>query len=132
MGFRVKFETKEQLVKGLQALKDIGALGTEICVGTYLPDSMSVDDLLTGRVATAFGHLRIAHKDSDVMEFSIGREPKNVIEDFPHLIGKNGVCVGLTTYYDIRNKDVYGRTVPFEDMIEETLKLIDENTEAKK
>jgi len=122
MGFRVKFETKEQFFNGLKLLKDIGALGEEICIGTYLPDSVNVNDVISGKLNI---YTDTPCDDEDVMEFSIGIESERIIKEYKHLIGKNGVCVGFTTYYDcVKNNDVYDKIVPFDNMVEETLKLI--------
>lgn len=125
MGFRVKYNTEEQFFNGLISLKEIGALGEEIVIGTFLPDSVSVDDVISGKLSI---YCENPCDDDDVMEFSIGIETENHINHYPHLSGKNGVFVGLTTYYDcVKNNDVYKTIVPFDDMISETLKLINSN-----
>ncbi len=74
MGFRVKFETEEQFFNGLKSLKDIGALGERICISTYLPDSVNVDDVITGKLKVYTDN---PCDDEDVMEFSSGFETQN-------------------------------------------------------
>jgi hypothetical protein len=122
MGFRVKFVTEEQFFNGLKSLKDIGALSKEICIGTSLSNSVDVDDVISGKLKV---YTDSPCDDDDVMEFSIGFETDEHVKKFKHLMGKNDVCVGLTTYYDcVKNNDVYGKIVLFDNMVEETLKLI--------
>lgn len=121
MGFRVKFETKEQFFNGLKSLKDIGALGEEICIGTFLPDSVNVNDVISGKLNI---YTNEPCEDDDVMEFSVGIESERTIKEYKHLIGKNGVLVGLSTYFDVKHNDVYDKIVSFNNMVEETLKLI--------
>ena len=122
MGFRVKFETKEQFFNGLKLLKDIGALGEEICIGTYLPNSVNVNDVISGKLNV---YTDTPCDDDDVMEFSIGESNEYMIENYKHLLGKNNVCVALTTYYDcVKNNDVYDKIVHINNMIDETLKII--------
>ena len=65
--------------------------------------------------------------DDDIMEFSIGESTDYMVKEYKHLLGKNNISVSLTTYYDcVLNNDVYDKTVTYENMIEETLKLIKE------
>ena len=124
MGFRVKFKTKEEFINGLKSLKEIGALGEEICIGTFLPNSENIDDIIGCKLDI---YTDKPNDDDDIMEFSIGESTDYMKKDYKHLLGKNDICVGLTTYYDcIKNNDVYDRTVPYNNMIEETLKLIKE------
>ena len=124
MGFRVKFETKEQFISGLKELKEIGALGENIGIGTYLPNNVVVNELISGELDI---YTENPSYDEDIMEFSIGESTDYMVEEYKHLLGKNNIYISLTTYYDcVLNNDVYDKTVTYENMIEETLKLIKE------
>ncbi len=124
MGFRVKFETKEQFISGLKKLKEIGALGENIGIGTYLPNNIVVNKLISGELDI---YTENPSYDEDIMEFSIGEPTDYMVEEYKHLLGKNNISVSLTTYYDcVLNNDVFDKTVTYENMIEETLKLIKE------
>ena len=121
-GFRVKFESKEQFINGLKALKEIDALGKYICIGTYLPDSVNVNEIINDKKSL---YVDNPSYDDDIMEFSIGTASEYIVENYKPIIGKNNICVGLSTYYDcVLNNDVYNRTVSYDEMINETLKLM--------
>lgn len=120
-GFRVKFKTKEEFINGLVSLNEIGALGKEICIGTYLPNSENVDKIISEKKSL---YKEKPSDNDDIMEFSIGVASEYEIENYKHLIGKNNICVGLTTCYDIEHGDVFGKNVQYKNMIKETLKLM--------
>lgn len=124
IGFEVIINSREELIKGLKALKEIGALGSSICFGTYMPDSCPVEDLFDENDNTW-----VEPKDrcrDDVHSFCIGYDKDEDRNDiFPTLYGRNHVIVSFSTVYDFEEGDVYGNTVLFDDMISETLKLLE-------
>jgi len=121
MAFKVKIKTEEQLIEGLLKLKEIGALGEKITVGTYIPDSDLTSDILSKNIQVFFEN---SNDDDNVIGISVGVETYHIIEEYPEIIGKNGVSVSLNTVYDYEHGDIFEKTVSYEDMIEETLKLI--------
>ena len=123
MCFRVKINSNVELLNGLKELRKIGALGTQIGIGTCMDESISVDSIINNNM--------VLYKDppcnkKDIMEFSIYIEDRQyALKEFPHLFGKNNIYISFTTYYDcVICHDVFDRIVPYSSMIKETLKLI--------
>lgn len=123
MAFRVIIESEEQLLDGLMKLNKINALGEKITIGTYIPDAEITADILNKKVKL-FNSLDDEDDDVVVVGISVCIENDDTIKEYPEIIGKNGVSVGLYTIEDVNEGDVFSRIVSFDDMIEETIKLI--------
>lgn len=121
--FRFRYKNKDQFINGLKSLKEIDALGTEICVGTYLPDSLKVENVLNEKYDVYVEKLEYSE---DVCEISIAFDDNaGRNERFGDLYGKNHIMVSLTTVYDVSQGDIPKRTVPYSKIIKETLKLME-------
>lgn len=122
---RVKFKTKEQFIEGLKSLKEIGALGKDIPIGTSLSDNIPVDEAILGDIFGEGNNPFEEDEYSDICEFSIDINNRPyIIREFPNLLGNNNILVSLTTKYDVKEGDVSPIKVKYKDMITETLKLM--------
>lgn len=124
IGFQVRFETKQQFLEGLNNLKEIGALGECLNVGSDFDDYFTVnEDVLNGEI-----ELFDKFPPEDInrfIEFRIGFELNEHVKEYPHLFGKNNICVSLSTYHDcVLGKTTYDKKVPYNGMIPETLGLM--------
>jgi len=124
VGFRVQYKNKEDFITGLKKLREIGALGKEINFGTYLLDSYLVSDIIK-----EYKYLyTVGPKcEDDIVEFNIEIPRKQIIKDFKHLIGKGDILVSLTTQKNIDDGDINNKIVLFDDMVKETLILMNIN-----
>lgn len=119
--FLVEINSEEELINGIKMLDDIGALGTDISFGTYMPDSYSVSDIINKKI-----NIWRQNKEKDnICAFSVNYDDdKYRNETFPNLYGKCHIQVGLVTKYDVSIGDIPTEKVHFNKMVEETLKLI--------
>jgi len=121
-GFLVKVESEGELIEGVKMLNKIGALGSRISYGTYLPDSYLVSDVISKKINIPFGGLN----EYDICAFSIlydTDEYRNT--EFPNLFGKTHILVSLSTNNDIKMRDVPKSVVTYTKMIDETKRLMD-------
>ena len=119
--FLVKIKSEEELINGIIELNKIGALGSKICFGTYLPDSYTVNDIINNNRSIWCK----PKDDDDICAFSIGYDDNQYRnEKFPHLFGKNHILVTLVTMYDVKKGDIPKTTMSYDKMINETLKLM--------
>jgi hypothetical protein len=119
--FLVKINTNDELINSIIELNKIGALGSKISYGTYLPDSYSVSDIINKKI-----NIEVNQKyDNSICALSISYDNDEYRNNkFPHLYGKNHILISLTTLYDIKIGDVPKTIISYNDMINETLKLI--------
>ena len=118
--FLVIIKSEDELINGIKMLNNIGALGTDISYGTYLPDSHNIYDIINKTI-----NILVGSEDDDICAFSISYdndEYRNA--KFPNLYGKNHIQISLATNYDIKMVDVPKEKVSYHKMIDETLKLI--------
>ena len=119
--FLVKIKSEEELISGIIMLNDIGALGTKINFGSYLPNSYNVSDIINKKL-NIWSEPKY---DDDICAFSISYDgDKFRNNEFPNLYGKNHIQVSLSTIYDIKMGDVPKENVSFEKMFVETIKLL--------
>lgn len=119
--FLVKIKSEEELINGVKMLNDIGALGTKISFGTYLPDSYNVSDIINKKMNIWCEPV----DDDDICAFSISYDDDEYRnKKFPNLYGKNHIEISLATKYDIKMGDVPKVNVSYNEMINETIKLI--------
>lgn len=114
----INISSSKEMINILKALNKIGALGSKIVHGTYFPDSYSVDDIL----CLKFDPYKYFKDIAAISVIYDNRKQQN--EKFSQLYGKNHIQVSLTTFYDIECGDIPSKIVLYENMIEETLKLM--------
>ena len=121
MSFLVNITTEEELINALIELNKLGALGSEINFGTYLPDTYTVNDIIDKKICI----WSEPEYDDDICAIAIGRdinEYRN--KTYPNLYGKKYMHVSLVTLYDKRMGDIPKIINPYNEIIPETLKLI--------
>ena len=117
--FNVFFKDYEQFIEGLIALKEIGALGENVCIATYLPNNEKVDDIISGKINVC------EYTEYSIVSFSICVDKDTYRnKEFKNLYGINHLFVNISTEHDVEQGDVFKRNVKFENMIPQSLKLI--------
>lgn len=155
MGFHVRFKSKEEYLEVFKKLQDNGYLGEEIVVGTYMPDSIDIEDAKELTVIDKRKHrynpsggyyenikklpfvdkndyiiMESPFRESDITALSIdvyedSGDTGRLLKEFSELFGKDNVIVGLQTEHDDEEGDIAITIVKPEDVIDEIHKMIE-------